>query len=256
MSKDIPIIFSASMVRALLDGRKTMTRRIISLRNCEFGSIRAGKLSKLYWQHAAWDLAWPDRGFPDEAGNYRSGYLHAPCHDDDNIGAACEVCQDYGWDTTSHRLRPKVQVGDRLWVRENLTCSGAYIQYAADAKIIEWEIDRAGIKGRTWPVTWLQDPRPSIHMPRAASRLTEIVTAIKIERLQDISEEDAIAEGVNAISMVDVRRQAAWSARGDFAQLWNVLHGSDAWDKNPFVIATTFRTVKANIDSAEVRAAA
>lgn len=240
--RDFPIIFSAPMVRAQLRGEKTMTRRILSLHNCEFGSISAGKLSKLYSQHAAWNRACTDRGFPDESGNYCSGYLHVPCHDSDIVGSQCAVCQDHGWERTVHRLRPKVQVGDRLWVRESAHIDGREINYMADHVG-----DPAGLG-------W----RPSIHMPRWASRLTDIITAVKIERLQDISEQDAKAEG--AVKAVYSEESCRWYEHNSgtyvcgFAGLWCHLHGSDSWDENPFVVAITFRVVKANIDAPEATA--
>jgi len=112
---------------------------------------------------------------------------------------------------------------------------------------------------------------PSLHMPRWASRLTLIVTATKIERLQDISEEDAIAEGISEIHtqntfgvpkrMYGVQVDGGYafycsSARESFMSLWCDLHGPDARNKNPEVVAISFRVIKANIDAPEARGAA
>jgi hypothetical protein len=83
--------------------------------------------------------------------------------------------------------------------------------------------------------------RPSIHMPREACRLRLEVLRVWVERVQDISEADAKAEGVEYISVADVPRQSCWTCRQDFAQLWNSLYGT--WDANPWVWACEFRRV-------------
>lgn len=100
--------------------------------------------------------------------------------------------------------------------------------------------------------------RPGIHMPRWASRLTLTVTSVRVQRLQDISEEDAIAEGVDAVSMADAPRQTAWSRRQDFAQLWDSINGKHpcaAWSDNPWIVALTFSVTKQNIDALQMEAA-
>ena len=94
--------------------------------------------------------------------------------------------------------------------------------------------------------------RPSIHMPRWASRLTLTVTDVRVQRLQEISEEDARAEGAYPC-------EGGWSyggsplagttARGAFYCLWNSLHGPDAWSANPWVCALTFTVDRRNIDA-------
>lgn len=188
-------------------------------------------------------------------------------------------------------------VGDRLWVRENWRpatwdsdCS-FWIEYPADgtrSKAVNGdgaeelcerlcaELDRRGV-----PVdgagNYAEGPKckPSIHMPRWASRLTLLVTAVKIERVQDISEEDAKAEGMVFVDhglnrygqqcegwhsdKAEAERGPDFclgTARFAFGNLWEKLHGPDAWAQNPFVVAITFRVIKANIDAPEAREAA
>lgn len=138
----------------------------------------------------------------------------------------------------------KVAAGDRLYVREAITRSGGLIQYMADHKT----------SNHLWPASWQRDTAPGMHLLRAASRLTLIVEATKVEPLQNIAAEDAKAEGVEGWS-------GDWfetgfgcipstnvPARTQFAGLWKQLHGPDAWEANPDVVALTFRVVKENID--------
>jgi hypothetical protein len=243
---DRPIIFSGPMVRALLDGRKTMTRRLVTPNSCNFGSAH-----REFWKHADFARARPDRGFPLN-GVHSSGYLHVPCHEDyPPRDEACERCLELGWEGTSHRLYPRVQPGDRLWVRENFARVGSvdpgYPLYAAtwrdDARA--HKLENIPEKGPKWT--------PCIHMPRTVSRLTLIVTAVKVERLHAITEEDARAEGIYQRNPGEL-----WSAggvtagacpRSGFMMLWKELHGMDAWDANPFVVAISFSVTKQNIDT-------
>jgi hypothetical protein len=110
--------------------------------------------------------------------------------------------------------------------------------------------------------------KPAIHMPRWASRLTLLVTATKIERLQDISYADAIAEGVewesadppfyyvpgimpHSLTAVGVEEPGGRHAERCYAKLWNHLHGPGSWEANPEVVAITFKPVLQNIDRME-----
>lgn len=222
---DRPIIFSAPMIRALLDGRKTQTRRIL-------------KLPK-------WASADPSH---IEFGS--SGEPEVICRD-----TGCLVA-----------LPMPYAVGDRLWVREawaplnalthNDPGSTALIEggfFRADDSTVEGEIAR-----------W----RPSIHMPRWASRLTLVVTDVRVERLQDITNEDCIAEGIpvhsnpNAPRVGPVRDDFARRHGlisyygGEFRRLWNSINGADAWDANPWVAAVSFSVHRANIDALDIGAAA
>lgn len=222
MSKDIPVIFSAPMVRALLEGRKTMTRRILKPQPVPF-AIDVGKECEV-------------------------GLLHVDGESRPRVMLGRVV--------TKQEVR--FAVGDRLWVREDFTyvgtCDPGFLTYQATypQDLAKYGLENVPAKLQAAGYKW----KPSIHMPRNLSRLTLIVTGVKVERLQEISNDDAKAEGVDAISMMDVPRQAAWSHRGDFAQLWDRIHGDEAWRANPFVVAVTFRIIKANIDAAEAGLAA
>lgn len=187
MRVDRPIIFSTPMIRALLDGRKTQTRR----------------------------LAWRD---------HRQDTAHVD-------GEAVET-------VVTRKPSPwqRVKPGDRLWVRESWRQGVYEIYFRADGEM-----------GRS--TRWC----PSIHMPRWASRLTLTVTATKIERLQEISEEEARMEGVEGeISFTaQYTTDRHYYSRG-FAKLWDELHGSGSWDANPEVVALTFTVEKRNIDAGDV----
>jgi hypothetical protein len=143
-------------------------------------------------------------------------------------------------------------VGERLWVREACCIWGDAVYYRENEPGVT-----AGLGGFA---KW----RPSIHMPRWASRLTLTVESVKVERLLDISEADAIAEGcaltAEQFALNDELRQRpkpvhgdAWhlkSARGNFIETWCAIHGGiDSWDANPWVCAISFMIVKANIDA-------
>lgn len=195
-----PTIFSGASVRALRAKDKTQTRRVLSARNtyCDGAGWRRGHFEQL-------DLsrAWVDGG-RSPAGN-PGPYLHAPC-------PACDA---------EHRVYPRVQPerGDKLWVREAFNNEGAGVLYEAtsESKLYTW--------------------RSPIFMPRNLCRLVLRVPLVRLEHLHDITEEDAIAEGVDAVSMADVPRQGRLCRRDDFAQLWDIINGKRApYDSNPWVL--------------------
>lgn len=214
---DRPIIFSAPMVRALLDGRKSQTRRILGTRT----SPRRVNI---------FDGTWSD-SYVLDPGNaeWRERYL--PC-----------------------------ARGDRLYVREQCATWGRGperepvefpVAYAADDP--EWDqirYDARNSKNDEWKI------RPSIHMPRWASRLTLIVTDVRVQRLQEISEADAVAEGIEGDGYgawlcyaSGPKNQTHWAdPRASYRTLWNSLHGPDAWDANPWVAAISFTANRGNID--------
>ncbi|WP_245930844.1 hypothetical protein [Methylobacterium radiodurans] len=158
-------------------------------------------------------------------------------------------------------IRPRWAAGDRLWVKETWRATE------------EWDArpPRAIQPGYT---RYEADPctahsygklRPSIFMPRWASRLTLVVSEVRAQRLLDINEEDAEAEGIcnfaeqhdrpgswNGLSMVErlaLVRTIYGSPRQAFRHLWEMLHGVDAWNANPWVAAISFTVLQANIDA-------
>lgn len=213
---DRPIIFSAPMVRALLDGRKTQTRRILKPQPLASG--------------------------------YHSGNVHLDAVTYDSIDHAITArfsayavgCRAI----VQHYQRLPYVPGDFLYVRETWgPCDGGAC-YAAD----EPQGSVAKPDGGKW--------MPSIHMPRWASRLTLVVTGVKVERLTDISEDDARAEGVEpqvlrgeAGALRDAFGLTHLPYRSTFANLWESLHGARAWVANPWVIAVSFEVHRANIDA-------
>lgn len=191
---DKPILFSAPMVRALLDGRKTQTRRVIP--------VPAADDTLYIGEHIAHREA-------------KSWFFKAGRH---------EI-----------KVRARYQEGNRLWVREACQIYGERVIYRADA-------DPAIQRRAPW--------RSAIHMPRWASRLTLIVTDVRVQRLQQISEADACAEGCEDGHVVVDGISEEWSACTEFRHIWNSLHGPDAWDANPWVVALTFEVERCNIDLA------
>jgi hypothetical protein len=217
---DRPIIFSGPMVRALLDGRKTQTRRILKPQPVH---------------DAAFVTLVPDgRWVSSDVWGY--GYL-------------IDVPYSYG---------------DRLWVREALDlgdrgCPIGHATYEADDADVDLRPDGAAV----WAGGYKRRKVPSIHMPRWASRLTLTVADVRVQRLHDITEADAEAEGIERLksgrgfydptASKAAVRFGEWTstARQGFSRLWNSLHGPDAWNENPRVVALTFTVEQRNIDTGD-----
>lgn len=221
-----PVIFKAAMVRAILEGRKTQTRRIVKGYNVEhFDALGCvGEMEN--HEGKSHDLGfgfYRDLERQDDNGRkYRyTGFL-AWCGEYPEEGSV-EITCPYG------------SVGERLWVRETFALHDdrdpPIVYYRADDPT-KYESDGA----------W----KPSIHMPRWASRLTLEITKVRVERLQDISEEDAKAEGVVPSGRRATHRYRAsdnedHGHRLQFQDLWNSINGAGAWDKNPWVWCISFQ---------------
>ena len=219
--RERPILFSAPMVRAILDGRKTQTRRIVKPvgRDVDFVLVQ---------QAGGW---WPYRSDDGESlfRTVRAGtklYQH-------ETPFSC----------------PFGEVGDRLWVRETgwerpertpkMMRDGAdtWERYYYDADgYTDLEAEQFKAQGFK--------RRPSIHMPRRASRITLEVTGVRVERLRDISNEDARAEGVLPQYAEEcVRLGHPYNATDLFRQLWASINGLGSWNENPFVWVVEFRRI-------------
>jgi hypothetical protein len=111
-------------------------------------------------------------------------------------------------------------VGDRLWVREAFASHASGFDYRAD-----------GDTTALW--------RSPIHMPRQASRITLVVTDIRVQRLHDITEDDAKAEGCDPVTHDDGAVDCG-TRKTTFANLWDSIHGRASWLDNPWVVAITF----------------
>lgn len=150
-------------------------------------------------------------------------------------------------ETLMARVYSRTQPGDRLYVREAFVRGhdidddgnilAPRVWYRATDGHLNWYDPDTETTRDTPP--W----KPSIHMPRWASRLTLAVTDVRVQRLQDISRSDAMQEGCPFANMQDGPNPKDW-----FTDLWNSLHGPDAWDANPWVVAVSFDVHHGNVD--------
>lgn len=216
--KEIPILFSTSMVQAILEGRKTMTRRTKGL------DVINEKPDAWVFQEVFTHVGKYEREkhifrFVDGKG----GFVDIPC--------------------------PYGKPGDVLWARESFSEPVLYdgaepdYLYKTDGDIQRWG-------GKPW--------KPSIHMPKAAARIWLQVTDIRVERLQDITEEDAIAEGIlhDEIGFKDYDKERAkgyghpdydyphvQDARLSFLSLWESINGFESRNANPWVWVVSFKVL-------------
>lgn len=194
--KESPVIFNGEMVRAILDGRKTQTRRVIA-------NVGADNCIPLQKQTKTKDGI----------------YTHV-------------------MDAPMYGLCPFGQVGDRLWLRETWAEAGAS---APDLTLYRANYPAhvpAGYENvpAAEEIRW----RPSIHMPRWASRITLEITAVRVERLNGISEEDAKAEGYPLEREVDGGAHDPWLW---FRDLWDGIYPDNDFKVNPWVWVIEFKRV-------------
>lgn len=233
--RERPILFSGDMVRAILDGRKTQTRRVVKfadhlpVNGIRYKAIRPNDNPDYRVYPKRWSLG---------------------C----NVGA--------GWCETEIGSCPYGAPSDRLWVREQHSIIDArtgvldveraprptapcptFVTYAVDQEVRE-----AICPPDEWRESFDSDHvvnRPSIHMPRWASRLTLAITDVRVQRLTEISEADARAEGAVA-GESSLTQDMSGTARGDFARIWDSLNAKrgHGWDANPWVWALTFKLLQ------------
>ncbi|HAU5050944.1 TPA: hypothetical protein JD053_03470 [Klebsiella michiganensis] len=235
--KEHGMIFNGEMVRALLDGRKTQTRRPIKWKQTRFTEIGEREDgSKWPWSEDA---------------EHACDFWH-PC--------------------------PFGAVGDRIWARE--TWGVVSHELDEDGRIQPWTPDRPATVIHEMPFgngyysghaiyaadgdfTWGDDDgyedgrscwKPSIHMPRAASRILLEITDVRVERLNAISEEDAEAEGIDMEALYDSQdcydciadhnMTGRPTVTGAFKYLWESIYGEEGWKSNPWVWVIEFKRVE------------
>ena len=218
--KERPIIFSAPMVRAILAGTKTQTRRVVKGAPHDWAPVQPQVYSPTVI---------------DRRGNEQPG---PAAYGAGNADGECWIRCPYG------------QPGTTLWVREAWARDDedGCLMYRADVgremDADAWEHGRIeGVPRYRW--------RPSIHMPRWASRITLEITSVRVERLQDISEADAAAEGVtpkwepgcSGRLMEALGGFSFRPAASAYADLWESLHGPGSWDANPWVWVVEFKRI-------------
>ena len=196
--KERPIIMRDWGVKAILEGRKTQTRRVIKIEPNNFEYMHVSV-------------------------NHEHGFSNK------FTGEITPIKCPYG------------QLGDRLWVRECWATATAYNQLKPselphDAPIY--------YKAQNWfnLVNDIGNNHPSIHMPRWASRINLEITDIRVQRLQDITDKDAEAEGCKILC--DCGDCIDSTPIGDFQDKWREIHGYNSWETNPFVWAITFKRLQ------------
>ena len=255
--KERPILFSGPMVRAILDGRKTQTRRVLKPQPTWVDTQEGGH--------------WYLRGYERRGGSLRNVY-------GGGFDPAEYAKSERGaWFSGSGC--PYGQPGDRLWVRETFQiCSNFHVDCRDDKPPFS---DGRPVKRNNDPdyPVWEQcyyaasdkcpellSPeteeiearwRPSIHMPRWASRILLEIVSVRVERLQDISEADAKAEGAQFDAWVNANTgndlddftlsdsiDGPWCHRNGFANLWQSINGPESWQANPWVWVIEFKRVE------------
>lgn len=217
--KERPILFNGAMVRAILDGSKTQTRRIVK--------PQPDEVETYLWASGA--LA----GKP---------YQILRCY---NPPKRLKPCAS-GWSAACPGpYNPPGNIGDRLWVRE---CFAAWWDTATKTRShvmgYRADIDDPGWEGFGYDNPWWLDAKwePSIHMPRAFSRITLEIVNVRVERLQNITPADAIAEGIAPVSYHDLDCESRNPVH-DFRSLWESINGDGSWLANPWVWVIEFKRI-------------
>ncbi|HGS4994565.1 TPA: hypothetical protein ACMDP7_001716 [Vibrio cholerae] len=215
--KVVPMIFNTDMVKALMAGDKVVTRRpLIIHEGWELKDIKLTKITSSHPKKGKWGALIRQETFDDK---YQHDIITAPCFVDDLI-----------YVRETFRL---FNHSDECGCSDYCACppSGTPVYFATcgDDSESKW--------------------KPSIHMPRTASRLTLKVTDVRIERVQDITEEQAIIEGINKHHQLPAFKSPIGyhtSPVYAFEELWNSIYGN--WEENPYVWVIEFEVIHQNVD--------
>jgi hypothetical protein len=238
--KERPVIFSGPMVKAILEGRKTQTRRICKPA-CDMGGELAGSVHPA--KESGWIAWWP--------GN------------DPGLADFTKLAYQDGFQC------PYGKPGERLWVRESAYISqpnfglpedATHKDYDGQPRVVSYTVDM-GFDAKRCAQDYGVKCSPSIHMPRWASRITLEITSVKVERLQEISDEDCKAEGIEHNWLgsdpcppeyadewerygSDLEAEPCYSPKESFQTLWETIHGPDSWATNPWLWCISFRRIE------------
>lgn len=218
MRKFIPILFSTPMVQAILEDRKTGTRRVVKPQPPEEDKLDVGEFNPSLTNKDGDEYPGPDTFGAISDGEF------------------CIKC-------------PYGKPGDVLWVRESFAYVLLGVKYKSDG---DWTREEKEF-GMTLP--W----KPSTHMPKTACRIFLEVLSIKVERLQDISEEDAIAEGIEPLKIYSFPiyrnytpesgcKDGYQTPRFSFQSLWRSINGPESWNANPWVWVIQFKKIERPAD--------
>lgn len=245
--KQIPIIFSTPMVQAILAGRKNMTRRVVKFKN------------------KSWRLSY-EANEPDRTDLDAFGVL-------DKDGNLIEIEEGQPSSLKELELCPYGKPGDILWVRETWLEEAIPKAPEGDYDEIIYRFKASEEKDKA--TKWC----PSIHMPKEAARIWLQVTDVRVERLQDITEEDAMAEGVKPAhcestegcpsrlckdgctakgewwNYMEPNGEGfpAYSAKESFETLWQSINGPESWEANPWVWVVSFEIGKPDLSTLRLK---
>lgn len=267
--KERPIIFSAPMVREILEGRKTMTRRVVKFPEwkekedsftCKSATVYKNfDVSGHNW--FTWDLngvgGWNSKEETIEKSKMCSyiaaiqqDFVSCPYGQPGDRLWVKEKWRVGAWDVDTGNIAVDYAASPELaktpWIYADKMFERLWIQSTDDAMKANLPMDECGEyhwepgKG---PCHW----RSSMFMPRWASRITLEITAVRVERLHDISTSDVFAEGMEMRPEDD--DGSTWGAFGAahqrFKELWESINGPDSWDVNPWVWVIEFKRVEA-----------
>lgn len=244
---DRPINLKAHEVVAIMQGRKTQHRVAVNVaKYADYlrGYVSTGRLHAYYGDHRlGLEFVHAERGLWDQATNptgLSAWYVPVPFHPSQRLWVreAWRIPDMDDMHSAREMAAMCAEVGySRPW------CA---TRYEADGARVNWDSDY-GDPGRL---------RQAIHLPRWASRLTLLVTDVRVERLQAISRSDCYAEGCfrpDPAKMLGSDVTARGNARNEFRKLWDGINGDGAWARNDWVVVVTFRPIRANIDAPEAQ---
>jgi hypothetical protein len=234
--KERPIIFNTATVKAIIEGRKTQTRRLVKPQPKAFDGSGGG-----HWWRCTYvqSMVRVEEELQNPTSEYYEGFID--------------------------EVNPFGKKGDRLWVRETF-CYGRIDEWDAEHpedRRLYVDQDNAFIKNQqSIPKQWCEENnvdvegvvwKPSIHMPRSAARILLEITKIRIERLNQISTQDAVQEGLLKLPasgryVVNQGDQYFGAASSNpcevFKWLWESIYGSNSWDFNPWVWVVEFNVIQ------------